>query len=200
MPQPGNSFYEAAKMFLKSLGAPLTKGNVNVVVAWSWCEKPHPDGAWQWNNPLNTTMACCNWVRNVNSVGVKEYPTRQDGIEACVRTIRLSYYNTMRAALLEANPAKFLASRSEISIWGTSPDCIARVYASLPDPPSWSLDGGTQPQPSPPPQPYPPAAPVVLPLVAVLGSVAMGGTGVALLMYANRERLKSWWYNLVRRY
>ncbi len=195
MPQPGSSFYEAARSFLIRLGAPLTRGNVNVVTAWMWCEKPHPDGAWQWNNPLNTTMACCNWVRNVNSAGVKEYPTREDGIEACVRTIQQSYYNTMRRALLGSNPEMFLAARGEISTWGTSPDCIASTYASLPEPPSWALEP-PQPPPVPPPVPVPPAPFLA---AAAVAAVALGGAGAGLLVFLHREKVARWWYNSFRR-
>ena len=136
MVQPGNSFYEAARALLSALGAPQTPENINALVAWMWCEKPHPDGAWQWNNPLNTTLACCNWVRNVNQVGVKEYPTKADGIEATVRTLQRPYYPTLLAALRSGDVGAFLNAVNEIRTWGTNPDCIRSTYYSLPPPPA----------------------------------------------------------------
>jgi len=197
MIQPGNSYYEAARAFLIKLGVPLTRSNVNVVVAWEWCEKPHPDGAWQWNNPLNTTRNCCNWVRITNSAGVKEYPTKNDGIEACVQTIRLSYYKAMHRALMENNPHAFLAAENEIGTWGTNPGCIASVYASLPPPPDWALEP-VEPPPPPPPPPVP--VPLLLsPIVAIAGAVLFGGAGAGLVVFANRERIGKWWYNIVGR-
>lgn len=59
---------------------------------------------------------------------------------------------------------------------------------------------GEQPQPPQPPQPYPPTPPALAPAAAALLAVVAGGVGAALLLHANRERLRSWWYNLTRRY
>lgn len=213
MPQPGRSFYEAARAFLIALGAPLTKGNVNVVVAWMWCEKPHPDGAWQWNNPLNTTLACCNWVRNVNQVGVKEYPTREDGINALVLTISRRYYPTLRRALLAGDPDLFLSATGEIRTWGTNPDCISITYNSLPPPPDWAIEPPAPPQPPCPPgyiwdpnaskcvptapPPIPPPSVPALPVAVALGAVLLGGAGAGVLIFAHREKVKQWWQKVL---
>ncbi len=139
-----DSFYEAANNLLVSLGAPLTAENVNLIAAWSYCEKPHyPGAAWQGYNPWNTTLACCNWTGNLNSVGVKIYPTKQDGIEANRRTILNRRYPTLVDAIRNSNPNQFLSARDEIETWGTSPDCIRSIYNSLSPPPDWSLESGS---------------------------------------------------------
>lgn len=183
MPQPAMSFYEAASEIIKALGGPLTNGNINAVVAWIIKEKGWSGNAWQWNNPLNTTLACCNWIRNVNSAGVKEYPTKQDGIEANVRTITRGY-PIITTALRTGNVNQFLSARSELCKWsghGYTPDCnypddVARIYNSLPPPPY--IPNGTKPSPFPPPFdwiPYAGAVAIVLGL-AIGGAVLIGAS------------------------
>jgi len=178
-----DSFYEAAKDFLQSLGAPLTPGNVNIVAAWSYCEKPHWTGAaWQWNNPLNTTLACCGWTGNANEVGVKIYPSKEAGIEANKKTILGGRYPTLVQALTSANPGLFLSARGEIQTWGTSADCITSIYNSLGPPPDWAVS----PQPQPTPQPTPPGEIItIIPLgvlgLATVGLFGLGGAGAMVL-------------------
>src|SRR5438874_135558 len=55
-----------------------------------------------WNNPLATTYDCCGGV-NVNSAGVKRYPTDVAGMQATARTLRLSYYPDIVRELRRGN-------------------------------------------------------------------------------------------------
>ena len=180
-----DSFYEAAKALLQSLGAPLTPENVNIIAAWSYCEKPHYSGAaWQWNNPLNTTLACCEWTGNANESKVKIYPSKEAGIEATKETILNGLYPTLVQALTSSNPKLFLSARGEIQTWGTNPDCIASDYYSLGSPPNWAVS----PTPQPTPQPtLPPPAEIItiVPLgilgIATAGLFGLGGAGTIVL-------------------
>lgn len=199
-----DSFYEAANKFLVALGAPLTKENVNLLAAWSYCEKPHyPGSAWQGNNPWNTTMPCCHWTGNLNDVGVKIYPTKEDGIEANRRTILNGLYQTMVSAIMSSNPEQFLSARDEISTWGTNADCIRSIYNSLSAPPDWSLippgsPSGTMSEAEACTQSggiwdgskcvYPaPVTPIVLLPIIPLVSILSGATGVATILASRQE-------------
>lgn len=194
MPQPGPSFYEAARAILAALGAPETPENVNILVAWSWCEKPHPDGAWQWNNPLNTTWRMPG-SRSVNAQGVQEYPDRETGIQATVNTLLNAgggqYYPNLVAALRASDPAHFLNAVDEIRRWGTNPDCIRSVYAALPPPPPLQPIPQTPPPaiPSVPPPalPQPALSPWVVALAA--GLIGAGLAALGYLIFAPRPRL-----------
>jgi len=75
-----------AAAILTALGAPVNSANEASMRAWF--EREGGGGA---NNPLNTTLA--NTPGNVGSfgVGVKDYATPQDGIEATVSTLEGGY-------------------------------------------------------------------------------------------------------------
>lgn len=80
--------------FLKALGAPQTNANIVSVNAWQARE-----GGGGQNNPLNTTLACCGWTSDFNSVGVKNYPTPNDGVMACANTLRGGYGDVLMALM-----------------------------------------------------------------------------------------------------
>lgn len=173
------SFYDAALAVLSGLGATPTAVNVNLVAAWAWCEKPHGAGdAWQWQNPLNTTQPGFGGTC-VNSVCVRNYPSRDAGVQATVTTLRNGFYGHLVEALMRADAGEFFSSPGEMATWGTSLGCIQSVYGGLDAPPISS----PQPQPPPPePRPWPPAGPpadagpgigpVLLLLAAGLGALA----------------------------
>lgn len=81
--------------FLKALGAPTTNANIVSINAW----QAHEGGGGQ-NNPLNTTLNCCGALGNFNSVGVKNYPTPNAGVEANVATLRGGGYGDILMALM----------------------------------------------------------------------------------------------------
>jgi hypothetical protein len=75
------------KMILTGLRAPITNANMNSLVAWEAHEEPGWSEDSVSHNPLNTTLSMIGaW--NLNSVGVKEYPTWTEGIQATVDTIK----------------------------------------------------------------------------------------------------------------
>jgi len=68
-------------------------------------------------------------VSNYNSVGVKNYPTRQAGLEATVKTLMLPYYKDLVAKLKNDNiTATDLADTDDLSTWGTGSG-VSRVLA-----------------------------------------------------------------------
>lgn len=129
--QPGVSFYEAAVAILRGLGAPLTTVGVNLLVAWSYCEKPHPNGAWQWNNPLNTEEPGYGDIGDANSDGVKMYATQADGVAATVATLSNGDYPALVQALRAGNAAQFFSAPGQVATWGTSFSCIRTDYSLL---------------------------------------------------------------------
>lgn len=145
MATPRRSFYEAAWDILRRLGAPLRATSVNLLVSWEIVEKGWQGDAWQWNNPLNTTVACCGWTGNANRVGVKIYPTHEAGVEATVRTLLNGRYPTLVQALRTGNVSLFFSPQGarELRVWATgNPDApsqyasaVQGVYRNLPPPP-----------------------------------------------------------------
>lgn len=109
-----------AKAILGGIGAPSTQANVNSLVSWfgkesSWNASP-PDGALYTNNPLNTTQPGFNATGNVNSVGVKIYPTSKDGVAATVHVLLNGNY-AMIVARLRQGQGLCGWSSGEFSTW-----------------------------------------------------------------------------------
>jgi hypothetical protein len=75
--------------FLASIGAPLTQANINSVSSWIAKESVYPGNGTNTGglyNPLNTTLAESG-ATNYNSVGVKNYVSEAQGLEATVATL-----------------------------------------------------------------------------------------------------------------
>jgi peptidoglycan hydrolase CwlO-like protein len=75
------TYGEWAKRFLPALGAPACQNNLVVVVAWETQEGS--PASW---NPLDTTLDMPG-ATNFNSVGVKNYVSMEQGIQATVATL-----------------------------------------------------------------------------------------------------------------
>ncbi len=75
------SYADWAKSFLKALGAPVVRSNMIVVIAWEAAEGTN--ATW---NPLATTMGA-EGATNFNEVGVKNYLSKEQGIDASIRTL-----------------------------------------------------------------------------------------------------------------
>lgn len=121
--------------FLAKAGFPATPANVQVVVSWEYAESGAGGGMW---NPLNTTQGGYAGESDFNSVGVKNYAQRQDGIAANARVIHNGYYPQVVAHFFAGDDARATADAITASPWGTG-------YIAL---------RGTVPPP-PPPQPQP---------------------------------------------
>jgi len=108
-----------AKDFLKGLGAPTTATNVKAMTTWmAW------EGG-QWNNsahynPLNTTLGAAG-ASNMNSAGVKSYPSYQEGLQANISTLKENQrgYAAIRAALMQGNNFQGVVNAIDASAWGT---------------------------------------------------------------------------------
>ncbi len=111
-----------ALQVLQGLGAPITAGNMDALLAWMGGEETKAT-----NNPLATTQGIAhperyggggeNWI--FNDHGVKNYPTFEDGVRATVDTINLSAYRDVLGALMEGTTAQDLEPLVVASPWGT---------------------------------------------------------------------------------
>jgi len=90
---PGETAWFTA--LLMSIAAPPTKADLASLHNWRVRESPWnalpPDGAQYTHNPLNTTQPGFGATGNVNSIGVKIYPTAVQGIAATAATLLGGY-------------------------------------------------------------------------------------------------------------
>jgi hypothetical protein len=87
-------FEQQLKDILKGIGAISTPGNIIFMKAWRQAE-----GGSALNNPWNSTQSIGTKKSNYNYVGVKNYFTYQDGVDATVKTMTNGRYNTVIKAL-----------------------------------------------------------------------------------------------------
>lgn len=79
------------------------------------------------NNPLNTTL---KWAGSTtfNWVGVQNYHSTQDGIDATISTLKESAYDELRTVMAQdAVTARRVISEFTSSPWGTSADLALAV-------------------------------------------------------------------------
>jgi hypothetical protein len=88
---------------------------MNSLVAWEAREEPGWTEDSVSHNPLNTTLSMIGaW--NLNSAGVKEYPTWDEGIQATVNTIK--FYPLILQAFRSGNGLIGDTSiRDELLLW-----------------------------------------------------------------------------------
>jgi hypothetical protein len=113
-----------AKDFLTKLGAPVTPTNVQAIAAWEQAE-----GTKAAYNPLATTQGGYAGETRFNSVGVKNFATYQDGIDANVKVITNGLYGNILTALQQGNSAMAVAQAVASSPWGTGTG-VERVLSS----------------------------------------------------------------------
>jgi peptidoglycan hydrolase-like protein with peptidoglycan-binding domain len=108
---------------LESLGAPVSDENMKFVYAWRQAEgnggKYNPFNT-TWNMPGSTTM---------NSDGVRNYASLEDGMVATVKTLRNGYYNCIVNGLRDDIGAANIARCESLKTWGTG-DLVGKVVAS----------------------------------------------------------------------
>lgn len=191
-----SSFYQAAVAMLKAMHVAPTVVNVNLLAAWSFCEKPHTGAAaWQWNNPWNTTRKGFGETGTANSVGVGIYPTEADVIAANYAALTNGLYPHLIQALQTSNASLFFQNTPEIRTWGTDPACIQSIYSSLGSPPGNTLTTATAPGPS---ATQVAASTGIIPAVTgnsniVLGAVIfIGGLTIASYEATEWTKLREW--------
>ena len=119
------SGWEAA--LLQQINAPLTKQNVAFLDAWQQSE-----GGTAANNPLNTTQPASG-ASDYNSVGVKNYPSPNVGIQATAQTLQNGRYPIILSALRSGNPNSIFTTTGfrQIQTWGTNPLNVQARYNQL---------------------------------------------------------------------
>jgi hypothetical protein len=103
-----------AKDFLNKINMPVTSENMRLMVAWQKAE-----GTKARFNPLATTQGGFAGSTKFNSVGVKNFATYQDGIDANAKVIRNGLYENVLAALRKGTSAEEVAQAIAASPWGT---------------------------------------------------------------------------------
>lgn len=68
------------------------------IVQWTIAEDSS-NGAFNRNNPLNTTQTGFNATHSINDDGVKGYATYEDGINATLQTLSYGYYTEIVAGI-----------------------------------------------------------------------------------------------------
>ena len=103
-----------ANDFLTRLNAPITSENVRAITAWEKAE-----GTAARFNPLATTQSGFAGETSFNSVGVKNYTSYADGLDANVKVINNGLYSNILAALQRGDDAHAVAQAITNSPWGT---------------------------------------------------------------------------------
>ncbi|HEX4776481.1 MAG TPA: hypothetical protein VFW74_06905, partial [Acidimicrobiia bacterium] len=112
-----------ANDFLTRLGMPVTSENMRAVVAWEKAE-----GTKAQFNPLATTRSMPG-ATNFNQVGVKNFASYQDGIDANAAALMNGRYPNILAALRRGDSAEAVGQAIANSPWGTG-DGVLRVLRS----------------------------------------------------------------------
>lgn len=111
----GVPFGRWAELFLSRLGAPICLDNLTVVVAWETAE-----GTAAAYNPLATTHVVPGST-DLNAVGVQNYPSLGDGIQASIDTLTLGSpaygYGAVLANLGACSLAETTALAINASAW-----------------------------------------------------------------------------------
>ena len=122
------------KQLLRKLGAPPTSQNLALFRAWAQAE-----GSTARFNPFDTTQPAPG-ATNFNSVGVKNYRSAQQGLDATYQTLINGYYPNIVAELRKGNDAGATADAIGASPWGSSGKLIRQILGKGAK--------GTGPQPS----------------------------------------------------
>jgi len=96
------------------LGVNLTPAVNQYFNAWAQAE-----GGGATNNPFNTTMSGYGATGNYNSVGVKNYGSSQQGLQATAATLMNGKYGNIMQALRQGTNARQMALALANSPWGT---------------------------------------------------------------------------------
>jgi hypothetical protein len=108
---------------LENLGAPVSDENMKYMYAWRQAEgnggKYNPFNT-TWNLPGSTTM---------NSAGVRNYTSLEDGMVATIKTLKNGRYDCIVNGLKDDIGAANIAKCESLKTWGTG-DLVGKVVAS----------------------------------------------------------------------
>ena len=128
--QEDEEFYKA---ILKGLGVNETPEKIKFLHAWRQGEGGHAK-----NNPFNTTKDIPGDAdTKYNSVGVRNYPDRQTGLDATIATLKLPYYRDIVQMLHDDNVTAIqLASSQGLKTWGTGENVKKALLGGQLNPPA----------------------------------------------------------------
>ena len=109
-PLPRTRYYHDV---LVAIGAPVSQRNIQACLAWQAAE----GGSASWN-PWNTTQPA-KGAKNYNSAGVKNYPNREVGIGATVKTLTNGRYGDVIREFRANRSGLAVCRRVDASPWGT---------------------------------------------------------------------------------
>lgn len=118
---------EFADRLTKRLGADVT-----LHTRRAWQAQMQTEGGSARNNPFNTTQRMSNsW--DYNSVGVQNYASAQEGIDATVKTLHYSGhgYEHILSALRKNKPATEIVRAIGSSDWGTDDTLVLAVLDDI---------------------------------------------------------------------
>ena len=108
---------------LENLGAPISDENMKFMYAWRQAE-----GKGGTYNPFNTTWKMPNST-TMNSVGVRNYASLEDGLVATVKTLKNGRYDCIVNGLKNDIGASEISRCESLKTWGTG-DLVAKVVNS----------------------------------------------------------------------
>jgi peptidoglycan hydrolase-like protein with peptidoglycan-binding domain len=114
------NFYER---LLNELGAPVTSENLKYLYAWRQAE-----GKGGKYNPFNTTWKLPGSTK-MNSAGVQNYVSLEDGMVATLKTLRNGFYDCIVNGLKNDIGAAQISKCPSLKTWGTG-DLVAKVVRS----------------------------------------------------------------------
>ena len=138
----GTSPLQWASAVLTAGGFPKTAANLQSLVAWALNE-----GGGGANNPLNTTQGGPG-ATDFNSVGVKNFPSVAEGVQATVATIRNGYYPNILSDLASGKGISSNASADLLKWSGSGYSSLSRNWAragQLIQPPKVTTAAGVKP-------------------------------------------------------
>lgn len=119
----GQSQYISA--LLHGIGAPNTQADRMALAAWQRAE-----GGSARYNPFNTTQGAPG-AGSYNSVGVRNYTSYGQGLQATIATLKNGHYGGVLQALRRGNNPYAVAQAVGNSPWGTSGSLMASVLKGM---------------------------------------------------------------------
>lgn len=129
--EPSNDDKDFYTKVLDGIDAPLSKQNYLYLYAWRQAE-----GAKSTFNPFNTTQKkegstfwnCLKRKNNECIGGVRNYTSKQDGIDATVKTLTNGHYKCIVDGLKSDKGATQIAKCSDLKTWGTG-DLVSKLLS-----------------------------------------------------------------------